>query len=89
MTLNIVHGSESMIKILKKPGQHEYNCGCGCTFTFENEDVKYEYFSDDTEYFTINCPYCKRVLGTAFIIDNDDRSKIREMWRNKNETSIS
>ncbi len=78
-----------MINVLKKPGMHEYNCGCGCTFTFENEDVKYEYFSDDTEYFTISCPYCKRVLGTAFILDRDELSEIREMRRSKDEKSIS
>lgn len=73
-----------MINILKKPGMHEYNCGCGCTFTFENEDVKYEYFDDiPTEYFTVNCPYCKRVLGVAFILNKDDFSEIEEMWRNK------
>jgi len=78
-----------MINIIKKPGMHEYNCGCGCTFTFENEDVKYEYFSDDTEYFTINCPYCKRVLGVVFVLSKDDISKIREMWRKKDEESIS
>ena len=76
-----------MINIIKKPGMHEYNYGCGCTFTFENEDVKYEYFSDDTEYFTINCPYCKRVLGTAFVLSKDDLSEIREMWRKNGKTS--
>ena len=77
-----------MIKIIKKPGMHEYNCGCGCTFTFENEDVRYECFDNiDTEYYTINCPYCKRVLGVAFVLSKDDFSEIREMWRKKDETT--
>ena len=76
-----------MINVLKKPGMHEYNCGCGCTFTFENEDVKYEYISDNdgTEYFTINCPYCKRVLGVAFVLSNDDLFEIRKMWRKEGD----
>jgi hypothetical protein len=41
----------------------------------------------DEDYVLYSCPYCKRVLGTAFIIDNDDRSKIREMWRKNDKTS--
>lgn len=73
-----------MINVLKKPGMHEYNCGCGCVFTFENEDVKYEYVNNiNTEYFTIKCPYCKRVLGVASDLNKDDLSEIRKMWRNK------
>lgn len=51
-----------------KPGREpkkeiEMTCErCGCEFAYEREDVQYDPFDSNGEYYYVNCPHCDKII---------------------------